>query len=554
MTDPSPGVPAARTVVEALLAAGVDHAFCVPGESFLGLLDALYDEPRIRVIATRHEGGASFMAEAYGKLTRRPAVCMGTRMVGAGNLAIGIHSARQDSTPLIALLGQVATESRYREAFQEVDLPHAFGPVAKWAVEPPRADRLGELTLRAGRVAVSGRPGPVVVALREDLLNEPVDRLDPQPVCVPRPAPDAETVAHVLALLRAAERPVLLLGQGVLASGATLSCVRLAEAEQVPVIAAWRRPDVFPNTHPLYLGHSGIGAPHCVRERLLGADLVLAIGVRLDEYTTFDFRVPAPASRLVHVDLAAEDLGGHRQADVSCVADAARFVDALHAAAAASPPPAVLLAAREDRNAADRATWEAQTTPTRGRARTGFVDQQAVVAHLRAVLAPDTIVTTDAGNFGMWPARYLRWHQPGTFLGSTSGAMGYAIPAAIAAKLARPAQLVVAFVGDGGFLMTGPEIETAVRENAPLVALVYDNAQYGTIRMHQEREHPGRPIATALGPVDIAGFAQSLGGLGIAVRDDQEFASAFAEALGANRPAVLHLRVDPEQLSVVMDA
>jgi acetolactate synthase-1/2/3 large subunit len=493
------------------------------------------------------------MAEAYGKLTRRPAVCMGTRMVGAGNLAIGIHTARQDSTPLIALLGQVATEFRYREAFQEVDLPHAFAPVAKWAVEPPSADRLGELTLQAGRTAVSGRPGPVVVALREDLLNEPVGPLDAQPVCAPRPAPATETVAQILALLRAAERPVMLLGQGVLASGASQACVRLAEAEQVPVIAAWRRPDVFPNAHPLYVGHSGIGAPRCVPERLLAADLVLAIGVRLDEQTTFGYRVPSPTSRLVHVDLAAEDLGGHRQADVSCVSDAALFVEALLSAEAASPPPTRLLAARQARNAADRATWDEQTTPTRGRARPGFVDQQAVVAHLRTALPPDTIVTTDAGNFGMWPARYLRWNRPGTFLGATSGPMGYAIPAAFAARLARPAQPVVAFVGDGGFLMTGTEIETAVRENAPLVALVYDNAQYGTIRMHQQREHPGRPIATALGPVDIAAFARSLGGLGIAVRDDREFPSAFAEALRAGRPAVLHLRIDPEQLSVADD-
>lgn len=546
-------VPGARAVVDALVAAGVNHAFCVPGESFLGVLDALCDEPRIRVIATRHEGGASFMAEAYARLARRPAVCMGTRMVGAGNLAIGIHTARQDSTPVIALLGQVATAARHREAFQEAELAHVFAPVAKWAVEPPSAERLGELTLRAARTAISGRPGPVVVALREDLLNAPVERPAFRPLAVPRPAADPALVNETLRLLRAAERPVMLLGGGVLAAAASERYVQLAEAEQLPAMGAWRRPDAFPNDHPLYLGHAGLGAPRCVRQRLLGADLVLAVGTRLNEYASQHYRLPPAGCRFVHVDVAAEGLGGHAQADLACVADAGLFADALLAAAAAEPAPAGLLEARRARNAQDRAAWEVETEPSRGRARPGYVDQQAVVAHLRRVLPPDAIVTTDAGNFSGWPARYLRWTQPGTFLGPTSGAMGYGVPSAIGAKLARPQSPVVTFVGDGGFLMTGTELETAVRERLSFVALVCDNAQYGTIRMHQEREHPGRPIATALGEVDFAGFARSLGALGFSVRGDAEFPAAFDEALRADRPAVLHLRVDPEQLSVADD-
>jgi len=550
MADGSTG---GRAVVDALLAVGVDHAFCVPGESFLGVLDALFDEPRIRVVATRHEGGASFMAEAFAKLTRRPAVCMGTRAVGAGNLAIGIHTAAQDSTPLIALVGQVATGQRYREAFQETELTAAFAPLAKWTVEPPAADRLGELTLRAGRLAVSGRPGPVVVVLREDLLDQAVPRLAPRPLVAPRPAPDPAAVREAADLLRTAERPVMLLGVGVLAAGASDAFVRLAELAQVPALAAWRRPDVFPNSHPLYLGHSGIGAVPEVVDRLLSADLVLAVGTRLNQYTSLEYRVPAPASRLVQVDLSAEVLGGHGQADVACVSDAGLFADALLAALAAEPPSPDALAARRGRNAADRAAWEKQTTPTRGKARPGYLDQQVVSAHLRRALPRDTIVTTDAGNFSGWPARYLRWQRPGTFLGPTSGAMGYAIPAAIGAKLARPGQPVVALVGDGGFLMTGTEIETAARERAPFVSLVYDNAQYGTIRMHQEREHPGRPVATALGPVDAAAFARSLGGYGWTVRDEAELPAALDEALAADRPSVLHLLVDPEQMSVAGD-
>ncbi len=550
---PHPTFTGGRAVVDALLAAGVDHAFCVPGESFLGLLDALYGEPRLRVIATRHEGGASFMAEAYAKLTRRPAVCMGTRMVGAGNLAIGIHTAAQDSSPLIALLGQVSTGERYREAFQEAELAHAFAPITKWAVEPPTADRLGELTLRAARIAVSGRPGPVAVALREDLLDEPAPALVARPICPPRPAPDPAAVAQALQLLRAAQRPLMLLGGGILAAGATEACVRLAEAEQLPAIAMWRRPDTFPNDHPLYLGHSGFGAPHAVVDRMVAADVVLAIGTRLSENATHSYRVPAPTSRLVHVDLAAEALGGHRQADVACVADAAVFVAALLAASQADPPESGVLVTRRARNQADRARWEAETTPTRGSARPGYLDQQAVAAHLRQALPPDAVVTTDAGNFGGWPARYLRWQQPGTFLGPTSGAMGYAVPAAIAARLAKPERLAVACAGDGGFLMTGAEIETAVRERAPFVALVFDNGQYGTIRMHQERAYPGRPVAATLGPVDVARFAESLGGVGFTLRDEGDFPAAFGEAMAADRPAVLHLRVDPEQLSVATD-
>ena len=552
-TASSATIAGGRAVVEALRAAGVDHAFCVPGESFLGVLDALYDSG-IRVIATRHEGGASFMAEAYAKLTRKPAVCLGTRAVGGGNLLIGLHTARQDSSPVIGLLGHVNTEARYREAFQESELTQLFAPVVKWAVEPPSADRLGELTLRAARTAVSGRPGPVVIALREDILNEPVPALEPEPLVVARPAPDPAAVTRALELLRAAERPLLLLGGGVLAAGATDHFVRLAEAEELPAMSAWRRPDAFPNDHRLYLGSAGLGSPPSVAARLKSADLVLAVGTRLNEFTSHSYTVPAPGTRLIHVDVAAEDLGGHARAELGIVADAALFGEALLAAAKAQPASPAVLASRKEPNADDRAAWEAQTQPGRGKARPGYVDQQAVVAYLRGAMPPDTITTTDAGNFAGWPARFLRWNRPGTFLGPTSGAMGYAVPAAIGAKLARPDQPVVAFAGDGGFLMTGAELETAVRAQAPVIVFVYDNAQYGTIIMHQEREHPGRPVATALGPVDFAAFARSLGALGFAIRDEADLPAAFDEAIHADRPSLLHVTIDPRQLSVAADS
>jgi acetolactate synthase-1/2/3 large subunit len=542
-----------KAVVQALLAAGVDHAFCVPGESFLGLLDALYDTPQIRVIATRHEGGAAFMAEAFGKLTRRPAVCMGTRMVGAGNLAIGIHTAQQDSSPMLALLGQVSTADRHREAFQESELAQVFAPVAKWTVEPPRADRLGELTLRAARVALSGRPGPVVVSLREDLLAETVDDFDPPPLELTRPAPDTRRVGVALQKLRDAKRPIMVLGGGVLAAQATDLFVRLAEAEQIPVTAAWRRPDVFPNDHPLYLGHGGLGAPRSVVDRLLEADVVLVVGARLNEMTSQGYRFPSLDATLIHVDVSSEGLGGHLTARVPIQSDACLFAEAMLAASTASPAPADLLDSRREHTTADREAYERDATAARGHARPGFLDQQALAAQLRCTLPPDAVVTTDAGNFGGWPARFLRWRKPGTFLGPTSGAMGYSVPAAIAARLARPERPVVSLVGDGGFLMTGTEVETAVREQVPIVVLVYDNAQYGTIRAHQQREHPGRQIATALGPVDFAAIARGLGADGVTVRDEQEFGPLLLDALRSSMPSVFHLRVDPEQISVASD-
>jgi len=547
-------ITAGRAVVDALVAAGVDHAFCVPGESFMGVLDALHDEPRIRVIATRHEGGAAFMAEAYAKVTRRPAVCMGTRMVGAANLAIGIHTAKQDSTPVIALLGQVTTEFRHREGFQEADLADIFGRVAKWAVEPPDASRCGELTLRAAREAVSGRPGPVVVSLREDLLNMPVERAQFAALEVPRPAPDPDAVTRIVELLAKAERPLLLLGGGVLAAGATAAFVRLAETLGVPVMCALRRADAFPNDHPLYLGQTGMWAPPSAQKRLRETDVLIAVGTRLGEAATVDYTFPAPSTKLVHVDIAAEQIGGHRvAADVGCVADARLFAEAL--ATAGASLDAGRRAKWKEAACADHETIDRDTTPApRGKARSGFVDQQSVVWHLRRLLPRDAIITSDAGNFGGWPHRFLRWNVPGTLVAPTSGAMGYGIPAAIAAKLASPDRLVVAYVGDGGMLMTGTELETAVRERTPFVAIVCDNSLYGTIRQVQEREHPGRQVATALGPVDFAAFARSLGAFGLSVRDADEFPAAFEEAWRANVPAVLHLRTDPQQLSVGADA
>jgi acetolactate synthase-1/2/3 large subunit len=543
-------VSGSRAILDVLRAAGVDHAFSVPGESFMGLIDAMYDEPSVRFVSTRHEEGATFMAAAYARLTGRPALAMATRMVGGGHASIAIHTARQDSTPLIVVLGQVPTAWRHREAFQEVELATVFGQIAKWAAEPPAADRLAELTARAARTAVSGRPGPVVLSIREDLLGEDVAAPEIRPIRPPRPAPDPEAVGEALRLIRQAERPAFLVGAGILAADATDALVAAAEQEQVPVFTGWRRPDAFPNDHPLYLGWAGLRSPTLGFARLRDADLIVAVGTRLGEFPTHRFKIPAPGTRLIHVDIAAEVLGGHVQADVACVSDARLFLEALVAAGRSDPPAAGRLEERRRANASERAAWEAATTPSRGRAREGYVDQQVVAAHLQPVLDRGGILATDAGNFAGWPARYLRWKEPRTFLGPSSGAMGYGIPSAIGAKLARPDRPVVCVVGDGGFLMTGTEIETAVREDIPVAIVVLDNEQYGTIRMHQEKEHPGRPIGTRLGAVDAAAFAESLGARGLTVTDNAEVGDAIDDATRSDRPTVVHVRVDPDQLFV----
>jgi acetolactate synthase-1/2/3 large subunit len=516
----------------------------------MGVLEALHRAPDVRTISTRHEEGAAFMAIGHARLTGRPALAMGTRMVGGANLAIGIHTAFQDSVPMIAIIGQSPTGYRFREAFQEVELQQVFAPLAKLAIEVPTADRLAELTLRAARVAISGRPGPVVLILREELTQASVAPSAPEPLTHARPAPDPAAVKMALALTRTAKRPIMIVGGGILASGATERLVAFAEAEEIPVVTAWRRPDAFPNSHPLYLGWSGLRSPTITFERIAGADVVLAVGTRLGEFTSYRYRIPGDAAKLIHVDIDGEHLGGHRAAQVAIQADAAFFLDAIRIAAAEDPLSSSDAQARRAANAKDRAEWERQTTPGRGTARAGYVDQQAIAAHLRRLLPPKAITVTDGGNFAGWPARFLRWERPGSFLGPTSGAMGYGVPAAIGARVARPASPVVVFVGDGGFMMTGMEIETAVREDVPIVVLVYDNAQYGTIKMHQRHDYPGRNLGTSLGPIDIAALARSLGATGLTVRDDGDFPAALAEGLGCGRPAVLHLRVDPDQLFV----
>ncbi|HET9017739.1 MAG TPA: thiamine pyrophosphate-dependent enzyme [Thermomicrobiaceae bacterium] len=535
---------AADAAVRVLEEFGVRYAFCVPGESFLGLLDALAGSA-IQVVAARHEGGAAFMAEAVGKLTGMPALCMGTRGVGSSNLAVGIHTAHQDSTPMLAMLGQVETPFRHREAFQEVELAAFLGELTKWAVEVPGGERLPDLVAEGVRRAVTGRPGPVALALRGDILDEPAPGDVPAVGALPASAPRAEDTREALRLLAGAKRPLVIAGEGVLRDRATDALVRLAERTGLPVVTGFRRHDAFPNDHPLYLGSLSIGAPPCVLERARAADVVLALGSRLDHTTTQGYTVPAPGAALIQAIDAPESLGQSFPARLAIAAGAGETIEALLAAASEVDWPD-----RSTENRRDREAFVAATTPPAASTVPELVDPALVIAEMQRQLPADAVITTDAGNFYTWLSRYYRFRRPGTFLGPISGAMGYAVPSAVAAALVRDSQVpVVACAGDGGFMMTGNELAVAAQLGLRVTCLVFDNAMYGTIRMHQEREYPGRVSATELWSPNLARYAEAFGGIGIRIDDDADVADGLRAALEHPGIAVVQIAVSREAIA-----
>jgi acetolactate synthase-1/2/3 large subunit len=555
--DASPPLMAAPSTVAELIAAtlraaGVRLAFTVPGESFLPVLDAL-SAAGIRVVATRHEGAAAFAAEAYGQLTGRPAACLGTRIVGAANLAIGVHTATADSTPMFALAGDVRRSFRGREAFQEVDLVGTVGRLAKWAgrIDDP-AEAEGVLEA-AARAVAEGRPGPAFIAVPEDVLSMPIPAGTRVPAVRPHPpAPEPADVRTVLHALASAERPVIVAGAGVLRARSSNDLIRLAELLHVPVVSSWRRGDVVPNDHPLYLGMTGFGSPRVVRRRIESADLVVVIGCRLNEPTTSGYRWPRAGQAWIHVDLepVTGPVGDTPAPTLAVTSDARAFIRA----AVARLKDAVLLAAplavRDAGNIEDRAAWEAATVVDSGDWSGPGVHPGRIVADLRRLLPEDAILTTDAGGFAGWAARGFRFRRPGTLLGPTSGAMGYGFPAALAAALVHRERRVVALVGDGGMGMVLAELETAVREGAQVVALVFDNQQYGMIHAHQVRDGSPTTPGTDLGPIDFAAAARACGARGVRVETDAAFEPALRNALAASGPTVIQLALDRRWVSV----
>ena len=533
---------AGRLLVDQLVVHGADIAFGVPGESYLAVLDALHDAP-LRFVVCRHEVGAANMADAYGKLTGRPGICMVTRGPGATHAAGGIHTAYQDATPLLLLIGQVGRGMMGREAFQEIDYRHMFGPMAKWVEQIDDPARIPELVSRAFHVATSGRPGPVVLALPEDMLVAPSDVADAKPFAVTRVHPAAPAVERVRELLVASQRPLVVVGGSPWSAEAHDALTAWCTASAVPVASGWRRQDYVDNTAPVYAGHLALGTDPRLTRRMREADVLLVIGDRLSEITTAGYtllRVPDPEQTLVHVTPDPDELGRVYAPALAIASSPDTFALAL-----AQLPP-LDRSGREDETRSARADYldnlRHLTVP-------GSLNMGDVMEMLRQRLPADAILTNGAGNFSVWTHRFYEFRSYPTQLAPTSGAMGYGVPAAVAAKILHPGRLVVAMAGDGDFLMTGQELATAVQYEAAVVVLVVNNGMYGTIRMHQERHYPGRVSGTELVNPDFAALARAFGAHGAVVERTEDFAETFEEAVAAGRPAVIELRVDPEALT-----
>lgn len=528
-----------KVLADQLVLHGTDHVFCVPGESYIALLDGLHDSA-IRVITCRHEAGAANMAEAYGKLTGRPGICMVTRGPGATHAAVGLHTAFQDSTPFILLVGQIDSRELEREAFQEIDYRQLFGPVAKWVAQIDHVERIPELVARAFSTACSGRPGPVVLALPEDVLAEAVDVADAPPFRTPRSAVSPADVARLRELLEGSERPVAILGGAGWTANASVGMQRFLEVNEIPAGAAFRRQDSLDNDSPVYVGDVGIGINPDLASRIREADLVLAIGPRLGDVTTSGYsllEVPSPRQTLVHVHPGQEELGRVYQAELPIVATAAAFAEAV-ADVRVEPQ-------WSEWTRAARASYEAWQVVD---PMPGDLDLAQCIAHMRG-RTPDAIVTNGAGNHTVWIHRFWRFHSFPSQLAPTSGAMGYGLSAAIAAKALEPERTVLCFSGDGDFLMLGQELATAVQYGLPIIVLVVDNGMYGTIRMHQERAYPRRVVGTDIRNPDFAAYAAAFGAYGEVVAKTEDFAAAFERALTAGLPAVLALPVDREAIT-----
>ena len=533
-----------RAVVDALIAHGAQMAFCVPGESYLPILDALFDvKDEIQLITCRHESGASNMAEAYGKLMGKPGICLVTRGPGATNASIGIHTAKQDSTPLVMLVGQVATSQLGFEAFQEVNYEEMFSDLAKWVVQATSVDELPALMTKAFHVAQSGRPGPVVIALPEDVLSAECEKKEITPKELQRTKPDAHDIEGLKNLLAKAERPLVILGGAGWSREAVIDFCTFAEREGLPSACAFRFQDCMDPRSSSYVGDIGIGINPKLAQTVKAADVILALGPRLGEMTTSGYTLitpPRPKQTLVHVHAGAEELGRVYKADLAIHSTPANFVAALKDMKLGRKVDWAgwLASARKD--------FEAWSIPT---SNPGSVQIADIYRYFRETLPDNAIFTNGAGNYTSWLHRFYHYRDFKTQVAPTSGAMGYGVPAAIAAKLVHPARVVVCCSGDGCFLMTAQELATAALYNVAVIFLVFNNAMYGTIRMHQEHDYPGRVSGTDLQNPDFVGYAISFGIHGVKVNSNAEFETAFEQALASGKPALIEVPVDREAIS-----
>ena len=530
-----------QLLVESLVALGATKGFGVPGESYLAVLDALHDTAgKLDFVLCRNEGGAAFMAAAWGKLTRQPGLCFVTRGPGVTNASIGIHTAMQDSAPMIVFVGQVGTDMRGREAFQEIDYAAVFGTMAKWAVEIDDVNRIPEILARAWATALTGRPGPVVIALPEDMLTSLTDVAPlTGPARIFEPAPAADAMGEAQAILTAAARPLILLGGCNWTPEGQAAMQTFAEASDIPVVAAFRYQDQFDNFSDTYAGEAGVGMPPHVKALIRDADAILAVNVRFGELTTDGYTlldVPVPAQKLIHVHGSDREIGKIYQPTLGIQAGPNEF------AAALTP----VRGAWADWRASARAAWLASLDAP---AQPSPVDMVAVTAHLREVMPEDAIVTNGAGNFAVWPNKFYAFGPQARLLAPQSGAMGYGLPAAIAAKVAYPTRTVLCFAGDGDFQMNCPELGTAMQAGAQPIVLILNNGIYGTIRAHQERNYPARVSGTTLENPDFSALARAYGFHAERVERTEDFPAAFARARASGTGAVLDLNISPEALT-----
>lgn len=532
-----------QILADQLVIQGCEVAFCVPGESFLALLDGLHDTQSVRTVVCRQEGGAAMMAEAHGKMTGKPGVCMVTRGPGATNAASGVHVAFQDSTPMILLIGQVGRDMMDREAFQEIDYRRMFGQMAKWVAQIDDTRRIPEYISRAYHVAMSGRPGPVVLALPEDVLSDTADVADTRPAnpALAKVAPD--DLDEFRAMLEQAERPMMIVGGGGWNAAAAADIQRFSEANNIPVCASFRCQDYFDNTHPNYCGHAGIGINPKTADRFRDCDLLISLGSRLGEITSGGyelFDIPNLAMKFVHIHPGADEIGHMYRPDLSINSASPQFANAVSTWQLPSA-----------------AGWKAWTDSASGEYRDGAVIKPSpgdfqlehAVRYVSEKLGPNDIVTNGAGNYAAWVNKYYEYRGYRTQLAPTSGSMGYGLPAAIASAIARPNDRTICFAGDGCFMMTGQELATAMAQDLDITIIVANNGMYGTIRMHQERHYPERVHGTGLVNPNFAELAASYGARGIRVTTNDEFEAAFDEALSHRGPVLIEALMDENALS-----
>lgn len=532
-----------QILIDQLAIHGVTHAFCVPGESYLAALDALHGS-KIGLTVCRHEGAASMMAEAVGKVTGRPGICFVTRGPGATNAAAGVHIARQDSSPMILFVGQVGRAMREREAFQELDYRAVFGTMAKWATEIDDPARIPEIVSRAFHTACNGRPGPVVIALPEDMLTERAVTDDATAVEAVEIWPGLTDMSRLQKMLWAAKRPIALIGGSRWSEAASAAMMRFAERFALPVATTFRRAHLFDAMHPCYAGDFGIGPNPKLLARVKGADLVLLIGDRMSEmssqsYTAFG--IPEPQMTMVHVHPGSEELGRVYHPALAINASPTAFCASLEGL---QPPNEIAWRGESDTAHADFLVWTEKAT-----AQPGPINLGEIMVWLRDNLPANAFITNGAGNFATWINRFYRFRQYASLVGPTSGSMGYGLPAALAMKTLHKDRTVVCIAGDGDFMMTGNDFATAAQYDLPIIVVIWDNGTYGTIRMHQEREYPGRVVATELKNPDFVAYAKAFGGFGVLVEKTADFAAAFAAAQKSGKPAIIHLKVDAEPLT-----